>query len=214
MKKGIFTSICLLTFGAAFGQFRVGPEAGILFSNYPGKLNGDNVNAKSVFGGRVGATADLTISGGFGIQGSLLYVANGYQLSNVIATQKMTLNTLEVPVSIIWRSGEQGDDRFFAGVGPYIGWNLSGKIKETGSGISETRQVNIGDTRYQDDTRKTDYGLGGYVGYELSMGLFIRAHFQKGLANLQPGGDADNVAKSMNYGVSFGYLFGGKRSAE
>lgn len=209
MKQVLLTLLCLPTLSGAYAQFRVGPEAGILFSNYPGKLNGDNVNAKAIFGARIGATADLHIAGGFAIQASALYVANGYHISNVITTQKMTLNTLEVPVSVLWKSGGKGDDHFFVGAGPYIGWNLSGKIKETGNGVSESRKVYIGDTRYQDDARRTDVGIGGYAGYELDMGLFIRVHFQKGFTNLQPGGDADNVARSVNYGVSVGYLFGG-----
>ncbi len=208
MKRALLTLLCLPMFGAVQAQFRVGPDAGILFSNYTGKQNGDNVPTKAIFGARIGATAEYGFGSGFAVQGSALYVANGYQLSNVIMTQKMTLNTLEVPVSLLWRSGEVGDDRFFVGAGPYVGWNIGGKVKETGNGVSESRKVNIGDTRGDDDARRTDYGFGAYLGYELSSGLFIRAHFQHGLTNLQPGGDADNTARSVNYGVSVGYMFG------
>lgn len=209
MKKLLLTIFSLPLCAGAFAQFSVGPEAGLLFSNYTGKSNGETVNTKPVFGARFGATADLGLGSHFAVQSGLLYVINGYQLDYFILSQKVTINTLEVPLNVFWKSGEPGDDRFFVGVGPYIGWNMSGKYKETGNGASETRSLNIGDKVGEDDSKRTDYGIGVNLGYQLSMGLFIRAHFQKGLANLQPGGNADNIAQNMNYGISFGYLFGG-----
>jgi len=135
---------------------------------------------------------------------------NGYKLDDPFGgTVTTTINTLEIPLNILYKFGKPGVDNFFVGVGPYIADNISGKFKENDNfNGSASTKVNIG-TGPNDDLKPFDLGVGIDLGYGVMSGFFLRAHYQYGLANLAPQGNSQNTFNNVNYGLSVGFLFCG-----
>ena len=185
----------------------------MIFSNYPEQVNGGALPVKAKFGMRIGVVADLGISRHFYIDPALLYVMNGDNVNYVFENDIVRVNTLQLPVNVVYKSGHPGGERFVIGAGPYFARNMSGTRKVGGNGATTSISVSIGNDAAADNLRPTDIGLGALVGYELTTGLYVRAYFQHGFTNLQPGGDAGNSLYNLNYGVNVGYLFGGHGSA-
>ncbi|PQJ10122.1 hypothetical protein CJD36_015610 [Flavipsychrobacter stenotrophus] len=210
MKKLICSLLCLCAVAYAHAQLSFGPEAGLQYTNYTGNTNGYNDDGKGRMGFRIGGVVEQPLSQHFYFQPGLLYVRNGYKLDYGATTFIGKISTLQLPVNIMFKAGKPGGERFFAGVGPYVAFNLAGTIKRTLYGNSETQKFRIGDDTYNDDIKRTDIGIGVNVGYQLVNGLFIRGHYQRGFVNLIPGGNEANSMFSTNAGVSVGYLFEGK----
>jgi len=208
MKKLAFTiaAIAALT-QASFAQLAIAPEVGGLFSNYPGKDMGEKFDSKALFGMRAGAIVDIGLSNNFYLQPGILYVRNGYTFDNVISSGTIKVNSMEIPLNVQYKFGSAGGDRFFVGVGPYLAFNLGGKADGTAYGMSTTANLQIGNDAQTDNIKAFDFGAGLNLGYELSNGLYIRAHYQHGFVNLFPGGNTNNSSYSTNYGLSVGYLF-------
>ncbi len=207
MKRIILILVCLCFCSIGNAQVSFGPEAGGLFSNYIQKLNGEVLATKARLGLHIGGIVDYKFSNALSLQSGVLYVMNGYKLDYFFSNNIINVNTIEVPLSLIYKTGHPGKDRFFVGAGPYYALNLGGTKKETGNGTSSTTTFTAGNDRDNDGIKKNDFGLGLNVGYELTTGLYFRVHYQLGFVNLLPAGDADNSGYNRNYGFSVGYLF-------
>jgi hypothetical protein len=120
---------------------------------------------------------------------------------------KTKLNYLHVPVNVIYHF-----NKFFAGAGPYISYALNGTIK----GNTTASIPVIGDYNTSIDStisfgsdkgsiRRFDYGVSITAGYDLPFGLFIRAYYQMGLAELS--NDLNSSGKNTCFGFSAGYLY-------
>jgi len=206
-------SACLLaaTVGAQ-AQLTFGPEVSLIGSNYTGKADGQSSNTKSIVSFRAGAVLDAPISDHFSIQPAVLYVMNGFKSDIVIANASVHVNTLEIPVNVMYKIDVPGDGHLFVGLGPYIAYNMGGKYKESDSySGTQTGSLNIGSGPL-DDLKVFDFGLGINAGYQLTNGLFLRVFYQKGLLNLDPQGNSNNYIRSTNYGVGVGMLFGGNHT--
>ena len=55
--------------------------------------------------------------------------------------------------------------------------------------------------------KRFDYGLSGFVGYELNLGIFISAGFQKGLYNIDNYDEEGDKLKNKTITLSVGYKF-------
>ena len=116
---------------------------------------------------------------------------------------------MKIPVNILWKFGKPKGERFF--VGPYFAFNLGGTLKDNSSyGGSTSAKLNIG-AGVGDDIKGFDFGVGLNLGYQLTNGLFIRGHYQYGLVNLLPQGDANNTMRNYNFGVTVGFLINTKK---
>jgi hypothetical protein len=120
---------------------------------------------------------------------------------------KNTINYIEVPVWLQYKH-KIGPGRVFAGLGPSVGYALNGKTKVSASafGISSDSTGKLTFGSDSTDVKRLDYALNFNVGYQLSMGVFIRFFYSLGLANLS--NDTSFDTKNRSFGVSVGYLIG------
>ena len=165
-----------------------------------------------VAGLRLGAIWDNRISNNFYFQPAFLFVMNGCKESIPGALgQTLSVNTIEIPLNFTYKTGKPGENRVFFGLGPYIGANLSAKVKfDDGSG---TQTLNIGSDKSTDDIKRFDVGIGLCVGDQLSNGFFVSAHYQAGFTNLYTITDGGASLRNYNMGLTVGYFFpDGKRS--
>jgi len=186
-----------------------GPEASLIFSNYTGESQGSAVSTTAKVGVRAGLSINGSISNALFIQTGLLYVANGYKESGILATGTVNVNTLELPALFTYKFGAPHTNGFFIGLGPYVAINLSGTEKTTGSyGGGGSSTLLIGSDASTDELKRFDFGFGLNAGYGLITGITISAHYQRGIVNLVPGGNSQNTEYNSNYGIALSYLFG------
>ena len=185
-------------------QVRLGPEAGIGFTNMAFQENGIKQKPSSLKGLRAGFIADVKVNDIVSFQPGLLYAAKGYKTSKTA----IKTNNIEMPLNL---QGKFlfGPGFFFVGGGPYLGYVLGGK---TTMGLDgETRDqktaIKIGSTA-ADDLRPLDIGMNLNTGYLVKNGIFVRANAGFGLRNLQPEGNTGFSKRNASLSFTIGYLLG------
>ncbi len=212
MKKILCSLFLLVSAITLKAQTKLSIEAGLLSSGYTGKSGGKMIYTADKWGGRFGVGFDSKVSKRIYMQTGLLYVMNGYLQNTTKGDLNWSVNTLEIPLNVVYKTDRLGGDRIFVSAGPYFGVNLSGTKKYSPfDSTSYTQTLNAGNDP-RDDIKYFDMGLGANVGYEFKKGLFVRLHYQVGLANLNQVGDENNKLKNKNQGISIGYLLGSNKA--
>jgi hypothetical protein len=164
---------------------------------------------------------DVPISARLHFQPGLFFLTKGSEtntdildLGTIVVTNKRSsikLNTLEVPLSLVYNFNFKNGSALFGFAGPYLAYNLSGKEKYTFKVADKitaegTNTKLIGSEANQ--LKAFDYGVNVGLGYKLPMGLYFRGQCSLGLANLS--NTKNTNVRSAYLGVSVGYFFGGK----
>lgn len=161
------------------------------------------------FGGPIGlsAGAQLSVKGGkLSGDGTLLGVPFSF-------TSTASPMYLQVPVAVTFRK-----NGFYAGVGPYVGFGIGGKVKTEAEAAGQTDEtsedISFGSTE-DDDFESLDFGAGIELGYEFN-NIRVSASYSLGLANVAPKDVVDQgknqgidiSAKNNVIGISVAYMFG------
>jgi hypothetical protein len=177
---------------------RVGAELGLNVSDLLYSTSGGGISSTAIARARIGAIIDIPFSNSFSLQPGIFYAMNGAMVDN----NTINLNTIEVPVNVMYRFHMACCGSLSVGAGPYIGYNVSG--------TESNGTLRIGSDA-SDDVRALDFGVGANVAYELCDGIFFRARYQYGVANLLPEtSSAINRINAESYGIQVGYFFGTK----
>lgn len=227
MKKMLFASALIITGTPVFAQLKIAPEIGATMYRHTDKISiaGQSETKSSDFqpGLRAGAVLDLTLSDHFSVQPGVFYNLNRTKTESKTEAPGMSssvkstvmLHAVQVPVYAVYKTGDEGSGRFFAGIGGYVSYNIAGTLKTESSttingatnGINASTKMKFGNDKI-DNLRPLDYGPSATLGYELANGLYFRGNFNYGLANMLPAGNSDYSTKSMSFGLSVGYFFG------
>jgi hypothetical protein len=215
MKRIILSLLAVATIAtAANAQLAIAPELGLNMANMAiksGSSTGSTTFSTSMKAGlAIGAIVDVSFTDNLYLQPGLFYLMNGCNFSG----GSYNVGTIQIPINLEYKLGEPGANRFFFGVGPYIGYNISASSKVGGS--STTLKIGSAKPDAQgnggDDIKALDIGAGVNIGYLLANGFYVRVHYQMGFTNLDPIGDANNSIKTSALGVTVGYYFGAKKS--
>lgn len=188
MKKLFLLTACAATMAfTSSAQIGIAPVVGLNMAN----LAGENADGDMKMGFHIGVLKDFQISDNFSVQPGILFSSKGSKtkidLGPLGSTDlKLNLNYIEIPINAVYRfNGEDGG--FMLHGGPYLGYLMSAKLNET-SGT--------------DGMKKMDFGINVGAGYQLPMGLFVRAQYGLGLASIyEEGGSVTNRV----IGISVGY---------
>lgn len=219
MKK---ITVIILALGLSLpakAQISILPELGINFTGITSKFKSGNntttIKGKMAPGFRAGLGVGIPLSNHLSVQPGLYYDYGRTNfdlasLGNANLSAKMSLQSLQIPVSLLYHFGEQ-QDGFFVGAGPYGNFYLSGKKDDDFSfngntSLTHSSEVKFGNSN-SDDMKPFDLGASFTLGYQLTQGFSIRAFFNLGLSNLKPKGDSDDQMKSKVFGVNLGYRF-------
>lgn len=223
MKKNILfvTLLTLISFNS-FAQFRIGVEAGAnLFSakyketapfGYSYYATGPNTSF--VVGGKAGLIAEIGITNNIYLQPGAFYTMKGYTITfsdydGINYDGKLKANYIEIPINVLYKTGTPETGRFFAGIGPYMAYALSGDISLDASGFgfraNYSESLAIGTTG-TDMVKPLDIGANLSLGYELPLGVFFRAQLSHGLYNTSP--QTGVVQKNWGTSITAGYLLG------
>jgi len=112
--------------------------------------------------------------------------------------------SIEVPVNAVYYI-PAGTGNVFIGAGPYIGFNVSGKVKTKGQegGISIDEKNNIKFSGDEKDMNRIDAGANFLLGYKLENGLLINGGYNLGLTNLVPNVTDKISNRVLSFGIGF-----------
>jgi hypothetical protein len=239
MMKKILSIITLLGLGtAAMAQdIKVGPEIGATYNTMWQTIGDKKYSTNYQLGFKVGAVADFKFNENFSLQpGLFVSINNGTESNNetfyktesgvprsITDHRNYDATYLQMPIYALFKIGKEYDDpHFFIGVGPSFNMGIGGTFKQeysdfqNGVGIP-TRYDNsmpYGNSRTQDQMRRFDVSANATLGYELPIGVYIRASYGIGLLNLAPGGsDYGNSLRNSGFGLSVGWFFNAKESS-
>ncbi len=159
-----------------------------------------------------GFNAGLTCEIGFGdliaVQAGLLAETKGYRMKEDYmggGDYKFKASLLYLDVPILVKVGPSfGPAKVFAAAGPFIGFGLTGKLKEEYPGVSRTDDVEWGDG--YGEFKRLDFGAKFGIGAEISK-ISFGAYYSLGLANLA-GSDEDGYKiNTRTLSVSAGFRF-------
>ena len=218
MKK-VFLSITLISFisVATFAQSpRFGITAGVSLASMKAKENGLSVTSDGKVGLTVGLLADVSVAKNLTFQPGVNFTQKGSKFNFSDGGQSMestqTLNYLELPLNFIYNA-PTGSGKFFAGLGPVLGFGVSGKAKSKVTGeAEESGDIKFGSNIDTDQYKPFEFAGNLLAGYEFSNGFFAAANYNMGLSNLAIGSDTDNSSlKNRYFGFKIGYKFGFKK---
>lgn len=216
MKKTIllFISFLLLINILKAQKTDLGVHAFANFASY--KSTYDDISTTSDM--KVGAGGGMVLSVPIGkhvsFRPELNFVLKGGTDKEDDFKSKVTLNYLELPLNVVYNTNV-GSGMFFGGIGPSVGFGLSGTVKSEDGGDEEKEKVNFGNDE-EDDLKPLEIGINVIAGYQFMNGFFIDARFNTSLNDLTPGdqGEVDSKFHNRYFGIGIGYMFGLKTKAK
>ncbi len=232
MKKLLLSGAVLLLATGAFAQTntmsgetaRFGLKAGVNLSSYSGKGSFSNIDYKNNVGYNITAFGDFGVGNNFFIQPGVSLQNKGAKIESsttvagatVTGTAKQNVMALEVPINAVFRipTGDAGAVQISAG--PYIGFNLSGKDKYSGTykaSSTDATTYSDRDLKFGSSTDKDlssiDFGANFGLAYRLNSGFLVGANYGLGFSNLVPKDSRTGDDKLSNrvWGFSVGYSF-------
>lgn len=208
MKKLILLSIVLFLVATAGAQIRFGVKAGGNFSNLYTSGSNEGINSeqyKGRFGYHFGGMMEYTLSEMFSIQPELMYLNHGANLkkdnSFSMTDGHITLNTLQLPINLKakFNMGNSGSKIFVYG-GPYIGYNIYGKVAGKIDGKAVDNELYTKDS----NMKRFDYGVGIGVGIEMNKFILSLGN-QYGINDIS--GSEKGKMRAGNLSLSVGYFF-------
>lgn len=162
------------------------------------------VNPALVFGGGIAAIYrhnGFFVQNETGIQyGDLDFKHNGWYSEGVPAEYTYKINSLNLRTAIHIGAYTRVSDnvQFVAGVGPYLDFNLSSKIKNikltvAGENFSESDNIDL-------DLKKTNFGIAGLFGFEFNKRVRVALYPGYGFGKLHP--DYDGNLLNILLGVT------------
>lgn len=217
MKK-ILIPVFIGTFlsGTSFAQkLTFGPEAGLNLSNVNWEYDGEKAETKIKTGWKIGGIVNIPVYKNLYVQPGIFYSSKGFKMHEqlVLGESNTTgaLNYVEIPVNAMYRYGIGKKSALFVTAGPYVAIATNGKITEyvngTGSSVtSGTFEDDVEFGKESGELKRLDYGANFGLGYETGMGLYFRAQYGLGLANISN----ENKMSVKNNVIQFsvGYLIG------
>jgi hypothetical protein len=209
MKHALFTTLLLIALSRTNAQsFRWGINAGAVMAQVHTVADNDKENSDSRWGFNAGIMADLNIGKNFSFQPGLSFLQKGGRATSTVgdppAKTAFILNYLELPLNIVYHvPAKKG--HLIVGLGPSIGYALSGKVKVSLNGETTTSKISFGGGG--DEFRHFEFGANLLAGYEWSTGWMIMANYNLGLSN-QLNGDQGKW-KNRYFGIRLGYFLSG-----
>ncbi|MHC8948978.1 porin family protein [Sphingobacterium hungaricum] len=211
MKK-VLLSLGAALFLAAGAQAQVsyGLKAGVnlgKFSNVSDAAKDYQVMNPSFY---VTGFADLPVASNFSIQPGVSLQGKGskfnYDGDGLDGKSTTNVMSVEIPVNAVYYI-PAGAGNVYLGLGPYIGFNVSGKTKTSGS-IGDWGVEGENDIKFSGDNKNMnliDAGANFMAGYKFNNGLLINAGYGLGLTNLNPSDNSDNnySSRTLNFGIGF-----------
>jgi Outer membrane protein beta-barrel domain len=219
----VLLALLLTAVPASFAQLGFGPEVGIGMSSmhFAPELGFTSASTTAILSGKIGGTIDVHLNKKLSFQSGLFLSRKGQTRDfsfyssdslNEYVHQTLTINYIDVPVNVLYKTGVQGKGRAFFGIGITPSYIIGGRNKLKADGVSNDTAYHTTIDREIANGKPVgmfDIGVNLTGGYELPTGLFFRIYYTAGMKDIGLGREID---KNRMWGVSAGYLFGKGRN--
>jgi hypothetical protein len=226
MRVYLLLIACLLLSGTAPAQVGFGVEGGMGLatmrfapSQYP--IRYTSGDASGIVGYKIGAIIDVPMQKRMYFQSGLFYARKGavnkfgYYFNdsfNTAVRQELYLHYVDLPIQVLFKSGQQGKGRFTLGLGAVLAYAVGGQMNieehlvynDTPSTLQDKVQISTGNA-----VRRFEASLHLTSGYELPTGLFFRAYYTAAITDI---GLGTEILKNRALGIAVGYTFGKGRN--
>ncbi|WP_437921270.1 porin family protein [Sphingobacterium sp. LRF_L2] len=157
---------------------------------------------------------DIPLSTHFSIQPALSFQKKGTKYEDYFSEGRVqtvftrSVNSVELPLNVMVNI-PFGNDKIFFGMGPYIGYNLSGKewtrnVTGYGKG-SWDLEINGKYSSSDRNMNKLEGGANFLGGYQMKNGFLINVQYGCGMSQLIP--EDDSTVSNRVWSFSVGYKF-------
>jgi len=134
--------------------------------------------------------------------------------------EKLTFHYVEVPLNLVYNTGDWGSNRVMIGAGPYISLLASAQDKTKDAVTSPEgtivyqgqHKLAQGDPDNSGNIRNFDAGANAFIGYQMKSGVYVKGGAEVGLLDLQK--HSSNIGstalydRNYNFLLSVGYMCG------
>ncbi len=203
MKAKLIYFVALMLLVQIVNAQTFGIKGGINFANIAYSGGGTTVTEKSITGVHFGPIMDFPLQENLSLNTGLLFSIKGSKSEDSYAgmsyTTTTTLNYLVVPINLGYKFPIDKSTKLLIQAGPYLGYALSGKVKDSGG----STDIKFGE---KGGAKRLDMGLGFGAGVELGS-LVVSLNYELGLANIED--SSDYKVKNKVLQISLAYMFGG-----
>jgi hypothetical protein len=198
MKKLTLIALLVLPASIACAQApKIGFKAGLNVNHVSSNDDDLKHDLKPRPSIHLGLVADFEMSKSLSFQPQLLFSGRGAKESHGDHSDVIAFNSLELPLNFVYR--KDSAKGIFVGMGPSLGYNLNGKIKEEG----DSENIEFGSK--EGEFKRLDLGLNALLGYKFSQRYFVSTNYSLGLSNWT---NTSSVTWKNNIaGISIGYFF-------
>lgn len=235
LKITLFGAIILFSNAAMSQTFGVGAGANYSSIHFSDDDGSDDFydGYKNLIGINVGGFYDLNLNDNIGIRLGLKYSSKGYKYKSEYTnsssfggvtyteTSETNINTrlnyLQINPEFKYQMEIGRDNAFYAKVGPYIGFAISGKQKGEYSysysdGTTTVSESDILNEKIEfgpdgDGIDVLDFGITPAVGFEFN-NIYVEVSYDFGLNNIDTENDPDFKVHNRNVSATIGYVFG------
>lgn len=208
MKNKLFYVIALVLLVQIANAQTFGIKGGLNIANVSEIEDGVTYSPKAIAGIHVGPVLDIPLQGSLNFNTGLLFSVIGYKNTSsnnyqgTSYTTTTTFNDLEIPLNLAYKFPINDKSKFFIQAGPFLGYALSGKVKDSEGSVSIDFEA--------ESIKRFNYGLGIGAGIELGS-IVASANYQIGLANMyddsNDNSNGNYKVKSKVFQISLAYMF-------
>jgi hypothetical protein len=129
-------------------------------------------------------------------QPQLLFSGRGAKIDHGDHNDVYAFNSLEIPLNFTYK--KNASKGVFLGVGPSLGYNLSGKVK----GDHDSEDIVFGSGN--GEIKRLDLGLNAIFGYQFSNKYFVSTNYSSGFSNWS--NESNSTWKNNIVGISVGFF--------
>jgi hypothetical protein len=197
MKKLTLIALLVLSATIVFAQApKFGFKAGLNLNN----VSTNDHDLKHELAGRtsihLGVITDFKMSKSLSFQPQVLFSGRGAKIDHGDHKDVYAFNSLEIPLNFTYR--KNASKGVFLGVGPSLGYNLSGKVK----GDHDSEDIVFGSG--EGEIKRLDLGLNALIGYQFSNKYFVSTNYSSGLSNWS--NESNSTWKNNIVGISVGFF--------
>jgi len=197
MKKLTLIALLVLSATIVFAQApKFGFKAGLNLNN----VSTNDHDLKHELAGRtsihLGVITDFSMSKSLSFQPQVLFSGRGAKIDHGDHKDVYAFNSLEIPLNFTYR--KNASKGVFLGVGPSLGYNLSGKVK----GDHDSEDIVFGSG--EGEIKRLDLGLNALIGYQFSNKYFVSTNYSSGLSNWS--NESNSTWKNNIVGISVGFF--------
>jgi len=185
-----------VSYTGGFG-LTLGPE----FSAYTARTPGNRITSNLRLSMEAGIYTDFPVGPDLYLQPTLCYAGKGGR--DITSGDILSLSYLELPMDFVIKPYLGGDNRLWAGFGPYVAYGIGGS---TGSSLkTDPFKSNAGGAGSFD---RFDAGAHFQLGYQSPFNLLVGLNGELGFSNILHGGNGSNADRNVSFSLFAGFEFG------